>query len=123
MRLIRLGIVGLALLAASACSQQATDEELRDMVREEVMAAIAEVKQGPPGEQGPPPSEEALSQLIQEVVIDLREELRGPQGPQGTQGPQGIQGRQGEPGTAELSGRDRAALSRVDSLSRDLDTL
>ena len=87
MNYLRLAIIGLPLLLALACSQQPTDDEIRAMVKSEVEAAISEVKQGPPGEQGPLPSNEILAELIQKVVLGLREDLRGPQGLQGEQGP------------------------------------
>ena len=123
MGFLRIIIVAATLLFALACSQQPTDEEIQAIVRSEVMAAISEVKQGPPGEQGPLPSNELLAELIQEVVLGLNEELRGPQGLQGERGSQGVRGPQGVPGTAQLSQSDRATLNRVNTLGSDLRNL
>ncbi len=113
-------VLGLALLVVTACSQQPTEDELRAIVRSEITAVIAEVKQGPPGEQGPLPSNELLTGLIEEVILELKEDLRGPQGLRGEQGPQGARGPQGVPGTAQLSQGDRMTLSNVVYLQNDL---
>ena len=120
---LQLLMVGLALLGVVACAQQPTEGEIRAIVRSEVEAVIAEVKQGPQGEQGPLPSNELLAGLISETILELKEELRGPQGIPGKQGPAGIRGPQGIPGTAQLSQSDRATLSRVNTLERDLSNL
>lgn len=116
MRYIALFLAILAPIALVACSSGPTDEEIRAIVRAEVQAAIAEVKQGPPGEQGPPPSEQQLNILITTWFLARKETFRGPQGLRGEQGPQGVPGPQGIPGTAELSVRDKARLNKVDSL-------
>ena len=116
-------VLGLALLVVTACSQQPTEDELRAIVRSEITAVIAEVKQGPPGEQGPLPSNELLTGLIEEVILELKEDLRGPQGLRGEQGPQGARGPQGVPGTAQLSQGDRMTLSNVVYLQNDLANL
>ncbi len=124
MKNLQLLMAIFALLGVVACSQQPTDEdEIRAIVRSEVMAVIAEVKQGPPGEQGPLPSNELLAGLIQEAILNMRKELRGPQGLRGEQGPAGIRGPQGIPGTAQLPQSDRATLNRVNTIASDLRNL
>ena len=123
MSILRTLIFAATLLLMLACSQQPTDEEIRAIVRSEVMAAISEVKQGPPGEQGPLPPNEIVTELIHGVVLEMKEELRGPQGLRGEQGPPGARGQQGIPGTAQLSQRDRATLNRVNTLESDLRNL
>ena len=47
---LTLALLAVALtLTLAACSSGPTEEEIRAMVRTEVAAAVAEVKQGPPG--------------------------------------------------------------------------
>ena len=68
-------------------------QDLRDLVREEVAAAIADLKAQ--GELGSTPSDEDLLVLIDQAITDRLADLTGPQGEQGIQGAQGPQGEQG----------------------------
>lgn len=70
---------------------------------------IAPAKRGPRGERGPAPDGEFLQQLIRAIVVELKDELRGPRGfgssgPPGIQGPPGPKGDQGDSGGGSGSG-------------------
>ena len=96
--------VGFVFMAV-ACSTGLTEEEIRSIVRDEVLTVIAEVKQGPPGpqgEQGP-----IGSQGLQG--------LGGPQGERGAQGAQGLRGPAGPQGTAVLSRRDETRIRTLET--------
>lgn len=76
----------IGLVLSAACQPGYSEEELREIVKAEVNAAVAQalvdVKQGPPGPPGPRGEAGA----------------RGQEGPQGPIGPQGEQGSPGEAG-------------------------
>jgi len=70
--------------------------------------------QGPLGPQGPPPSDEVLRPLIDEVITSRLQDLRGPPGPPGPPGPQGTQGPQGSPGPQGPQGVPAMVVSKPD---------
>ena len=76
--------------------------------------ASAQGPQGDRGPQGPSPSDEALKSLINQVVTDRLEDLRGPQGLTGASGPQGLQGPQGDRGPQGAEGAPLMVVSRPD---------
>ena len=76
--------------------------DLRDLVREEVAAAIADLKAR--GELGSTPSDEDLLALINQVIADRLAELTGPPGVPGAQGASGSRGEAGLQGDAGLRG-------------------
>lgn len=153
MRSVTLALLAvMASLVLSACTvlgptvQVTGEEEIRDIVRQELAVALAEVKTGPTGEPGPAPTDEHLVVLINEVMTGRLEEFRGPagaagetgipgsqgsqgdpgpqgeQGPQGAQGLRGEQGIQGEPGTTDQSS-DSTIEARISSLEVLIGTL
>ncbi len=126
--LVTVGVTAMVTVALAACealgtvdataaapdAQPPTQEEpastptagqdLRDLVRQEVAAAIADLKAQ--GELGSTPSDEDLLVLIDQAITDRLADLTGPQGEQGPRGVQGIQGKQGpqgDPGTTDAS--------------------
>ncbi len=114
-----------ASLVLSACTvltptvQVTGEEEIRDIVRQELAVALAELKTGPTGEPGPAPTDEDLLVLINEAITGRLEEFTGPAGAAGEtgiQGPQGEQGIQGEPGTADQYS-DSTIETRISSLA------
>ena len=124
--LVTVGVTAMVTVALAACealgtvdataaapdAQPPTQEEpastptagqdLRDLVRQEVAAAIADLKAQ--GELGSAPTDEDLLVLIDQVIADRLEDLTGPQGEQGIQGAQGPQGEQGIRGAQGLQG-------------------
>jgi hypothetical protein len=105
------GVVAVLLafivaVVVAACSPLGPTEEqnVREIVRQEMTVAIADLQQSPQGELASIPTEEYLLGLINEVIVDRLEELRGPQGAEGPLGPQGVLGNQGPSGEQGLSG-------------------
>ena len=115
--LVTVGVTAMVTVALAACealgtvdataaapdAQPPTQEEpastptagqdLSDLVRQEVAAAIADLKAQ--GELGSTPTDEDLLVLIDQAITDRLADLTGPQGEQGIQGAQGPQGEQG----------------------------
>ncbi len=77
-------------------------QDLRDLVRQEVAAAIADLKAQ--GELGSAPTDEDLLVLIDQAIADRLAGLTGPQGEPGLQGAQGIQGERGLQGAQGIQG-------------------
>lgn len=105
------GVVAVLLtfivaVVVAACSPLGPTEEqnVREIVRQEMTVVIADLQQSPQGELTSTPTEEYLLGLINEVIVDRLEELRGPQGVEGPQGPQGVLGSQGPRGEQGLPG-------------------
>ena len=124
--LVTVGVTAMVTVALAACealgtvdataaapdAQPPTQEEpastptagqdLRDLVREEVAAAIADLKAQ--GELGSTPSDEDLLALIDQAITNRLADLTGPQGEPGLGGVQGIQGERGLEGVQGIQG-------------------
>ena len=126
--LVLLAVAGSLVL--TACNSLGpTEAEIREMVREEVAAAITGVTQGPTGETGPAPGDEQLTGLINSAITARLGELTGPQGeagpqgdpgPQGEPGPAGATGPQGPSGAAGTSGGAAVDETRLQAIEAEL---
>ncbi len=92
--LILLGIASLALVACQGPQGETGPQGQKGEVG----------PQGPQGEPGRTPTNDELLQLINQVIGQKKEELRGPSGPKGDRGPQGERGPTGATGSTGLTG-------------------
>lgn len=95
----------------AAASQWLTEGEIRAIIRDEVAAAVAEVKQGPQGPQGPQGDQGPIGPSGQQGKI----------GPKGDIGIQGSRGFTGTAGTTQLSASDKRKINALEDCVQDLE--
>jgi len=126
------------LLMTVACNSGLSEDEIRSMVRSEVEATIAEVKQGPPGLQGGQglpgeigPAATDCWDLNENGNGDSHEDVNNDGavtvadciGPPGPQGKQGLRGDTGPQGPSGLPGPPGPEPTGSTNLQHDLENL